>query len=611
MRKARSPTPLARDRLCALGAGVALFATMGSLSKAATAEPPASAPAVGPSWAKPVVPSLDGRPALIERRLSARAAGDLVAEATANAELSADALARAIAVHDAWMARRDPETKLFPQTLERQEFTYRNVGADFFCFQLLIAMYTGRDTIPALQESLASERALSGPGQLCGALEWKTGQRVHRSHRDLIFSTSEYVKDGLMSLYDREGDADTLARMVELCDAILAASSEESRFGPIPSRGSEVNGDVLQAFSRLAFVTGDDKYADMAGRLGDAVVEQMLKHTGDLPVKRYNYADDKPGRNVVQLRDHGNETAVGLSEVYALAVAKKNDPDWANRADRWAAPIARMYNLILTHGVNKDGLLVNQIDDRTLEPIDNGACDNWGYMFTGAILFTQAAERHGKVPQEQLDSILAAVDRISLAVTGTDNLAWEGTNQDGFADTIESAIYVAAQRPAIRQKLLDWCDTQTTHLFRFQRADGFVSDGYLDGNFVRTAMLYAEMRSGGFRLYPWTPGSGVGIAGAKDAEPVLVVKAGPGGYRGRLLVDHQRHRDYMKLPWDWPLLNSWPEWAGTDAPVPAETAANAGDDDGATQPGIAIELKPGEVRVLKLSGLNARAWRVP
>lgn len=627
----REPRARLASLALGLGAAAALSAAVIAARSAggAAASPPASPPAPathppaksvapqapkappGQVWPKPTVPSLDGRAALIERRLSARAAGDLVGEATANAELAADAIARAMAVHDAWMFRRHPETKLFPQSPERAEFTYRNVGADFFCFQLLIAMYTGRDTIGALKESLASERALCGPGALCGAIDWKTGERLPRSFNARVFSTSEYIKDGLISLYDREGDADVMARMVELADAIVRSSREKSRFGPIPSRDSEVNGDVLQALSRLAFAADNPKYADLAGRLGDAVVGQMLRHTGGVPVKRYNYASDTHPRDVVQIRDHGNETAVGLSEVYALAVAKSAEPIWARRAGRWAAPIAKMYRTILTKGVNKDGLLVNQIDDRTLEPIDSGACDNWGYMFSGAILFTQAAEQHGKVPEWQIESILAAVDRISLAVTKTDNLPWEGTHQDGFADTIESAIYVAAQRPGIRRQLLDWCDTQITHLFRFQRPDGFVSDDYLDGNFIRTAMLYAEMRSGGFRLYPWKAGAGVGLAGAEGAEPVLVVRAGPDGFRGRLLADHRRHRDYMRLPWDWPLLNSWPEWAGTDEPVPPATGDKAKADDGATQPGIAIELKPNEVRVLRLSDVNAEAWRVP
>lgn len=594
-----------------IGLGAMAVVAFGSTGAGAAAEPPAAGASAAPELATPAVPGLTGRRALIELRLSARAANDLVAEATANAELAADSMARAMAVHDAWMARRDPTTKLFPQSLARPEFNYRNTAADFFCFQLLIAMYTGRDTIPALKESLASERALNVQNGLCTALDWKTGEHLSRSFHDRMFSTSEYVKDGLIGLYDREGDADVMARMIELSDAMIAASREKSKFGPIPSRDSEVNGNVLQGFSRLTFASGDPKYGDMAGRLADAVVEQMLRNTGGVPVKRYNYANDTHPRDIVQIRDHGNETAVGLSEAYSLAVARSSDPVWADRADRWAEPLAKMYEIILTRGVNKDGLLVNQLDDQTLEPRDSGACDNWGYMFSGAILFTQAAERHGKVPKERLDAILAAVDRISLAVTRTDGLKWEGTHHDGFADSVESAMYVAAQRPALREKLLDWCDTQIAYMFRCQRPDGFVSDDYLDGNFIRTAMLYAEMRSGGFRLYPWKAGAGAGLAGAKGADPVLVVKAGADGYRGRLLMDHRRHRDYLHLPWDWPLLNSWPEWAGTDEPVPPETAANAKDDDGATQPGIAIELKPNEVKVLKLSDVGATAWRVP
>jgi hypothetical protein len=572
------------------------------IAAALSCAPVAGAPPEPPAAPQPL-PSLDHRRDLLSQRNAAAAASDLTAEATLNGELAGDALRRAMAVHNAWMARRDPTTGLFPQSLARQEFNYRNTAADFFCFQLGIAMSTGAVTTPALKETLAKERSFNTKGELCQALDWKTGKQIQRPLNDRMFSTAEYMKDGLVSLYDRTGDPDVLARMIELGDAIVSSCREQSNYGMIPSRDSEVNGDVLQALSRLAFTTGDPKYADLVGRLTDAAVEQMLKHSGGLPTKRYNYIEDSTTRTVVQLRDHGNETAVGLSEAFALAVAKQDDHAWRERADRWVDPLARMYEIILKGGVNADGLLVNQIDAKTYEIRDPAPCDNWGYLLSGAILFTEAAARQKVLPQSRLDAILARVDAIALAVTKTDGVPWEGQHHDGWADSVESSIYIAARRPAIRAKLMSWADDQIAYMFKCQRPDGFVSDDYLDGNFIRTAMLYADMRSGGFRLYPWKPDTILGLAASDhdgdSPQGILVIKAGPGGYKGQLLPDHHRYRDHLKLPWDWPRLNSWPEWSGT-------AAATVGNSQG-----IPIDLKPNETKVIKLHEINAELWHLP
>jgi hypothetical protein len=292
----------------------------------------------------------------------------------------------------------------------------------------------------------------------------------------------------------------------------------------------------------------------MLGTIADAVVGQMLSNP-DAPgvtLHFYDYQTDRFPSGAVKLRDHGNETAVGLAEAFATAVTLKSDSEWAARADSWAEPLTRMYEIILSRGVRSDGLLVSQLDGgggrndppkHDLVITRDEPCDNWGYLLCGVLLFVQAEQRHGVIAPARLDAILARADAVALAVCRTDNLRWEGDNPDGFADTIESAIQIAAFRPTLRDRLLAWADDQIGYLFGYQRADGFCTENYLDGNVIRTAMLYADARTPARADAPHVPDAG-----------------------------------NMRLPWDWPRINAWPKY-----PRPADGSGSgagpAGDPD--------------------------------
>lgn len=560
---ARSPSLRPRLRVhavralvlwCAVG-GVPFTANSANADEppAAANQPPASSSAES---ARPLLTPAE-RTALLAKRDAAARAGDAVVVSALHAQLAVDARARALRVHDAWMPRRNAATALFPQSPRRLEWNALNVAADFFCFQYAVASESDAPSLPALRATLARERALNGTG-LCDSYHVVTGAPLNRNPGRKLFGTTEYLKDGLISLYERTGDPAVRARMIEVADAILAASNHPSRFGPIPSRDSEVNGNVLQAFSRLAFLTGDSRYADQAGRVADAVILQMFPVSGGVPMHKFDYAADRPLSSVVHLRDHGNETAVGLSEAFALAVTRAAEPDadpiWKTRAERWAEPIARMYETLLTTGRNADGLLMNRIIAAGApDPSATQPCDNWGYLLSGAILYTQAARRHGSptVPTERLDAILVSVDEVARALAARHDIVWEplpGTaspvkssdddraeedasssavgHHDGLADSVESALYIAFHRPALRAELLAWADVEIARMFALQREDGFVSGDYLDGNFMRTALLYADARA---------------IAPPSQTPP--------------------RWRSRLHLPWDWPRINSWPEWS--------------------------------------------------
>ena len=72
----------------------------------------------------------------------------------------------------------------------------------------------------------------------------------------------------------------------------------------------------------------------------------------------------------------------------------------------------------------------------------------------------------------------------------------------------------------------DWIDSEVDVMLSMQRADGHIEDWYGDGNFNRTLLLYAYMKSQGVRPEVWEPGVRVG-ATTRAAAFRSVSDAGP------------------------------------------------------------------------------------
>lgn len=506
------------------------------------------------------------RAVVLASRDAARQAGDLVAEATHHATLAHEAELRARALMRAWLRRQDKHTHLFPQAPNVPEWNYRNTAADFFGFMLHAAMATDDDeALARLRRTLDAEAAHSPPGSLCQPVHYRTAKPIREDHDELLFASSEYIKDGLISVYERHGDEQVFARMVAVLDAIVANSRHASPRGMLPSTRSEPNGNLLQVCSRLSYRTdADPAWADLAGRLADAVIEQMLPANHGLPAHYFDFNKNRVLEAKTMLRDHGNELPVGLSEAFALAVHRgRDDARWRERAERWAEPLAAMYEKILAHGFNEEGLLGNELNPATGKLDDPKPSDNWGYVFSGVLLYTEAATALGRIDPARLDAMTRRIEEALRDVMKTDGLAWQGRNPDGYYDALESAIYMAHHFPdargAIARGLTDWVDRQIEAMFSAQRPHGMAAGIYLDGNFIRTALMYADQKSGGWRVQPWSPGVRVGLARDGEGRAVVVVECDE-AYTGRLLPDIARHREWLNLPRDMPRLNSWPEW---------------------------------------------------
>ena len=523
------------------------------------------------------------RHVLLSERTRALHANDLPTAARLSGLLAHEARLRALATHKAWLTRRDPNTKLYPQSPDRPEWNFRNTAADFFSFHLHAGLLLNPEAMPSLNETLAAEAKLRTPEGLCTPVLSATGEPVDVDHDELLFGSSEYAKDGLLSLYERHGRDLFGPPLLKIVDAVIAQSKHQSRFGPLPGTGAEINGNMLQLCGRLSYAEDRSDYADFAARIADAMIQQAMPANNGLPPKFYDYAGNKVIDGTLKLKDHGNEAILGLAEAYAMAVDRsKTDSTWRDRAQRWQEPVAKMFEIILKHGVNADGLLVGTMDPSPPRPSQDKLCDNWGYVLSGAILFTDAARRHGQMDKARIEAIESAIDRIARATFArTPGVPWSDS-MDSDADAIESAIYIAAYRHALRDEALAWTDRHVAAFFESQDADGTAVGHYLDGNFIRTSLLYADVRSGGWRADPWREDLLIGFAESGHGKAVLTIHCTE-PYTGALRPPEPRHRTVMKLPWNWARLNSWPEWYAVDADVQIENTS-LGSTGGAITP---------------------------
>jgi hypothetical protein len=398
-----------------------------------------------------------------------------------------------------------------------------------------------------MMEMLRNEvRFTSAEASIPGNLDLATGRLGPPS----FFGAGEYAKDGLVSVTEYLGRTPWYARMVDMIADAMERAPVDSRFGRLPASDSELNGDYLQVLARLAPMTGDPRFNAWARRIADAYVDEVLPGNHGLPSKEWDFTKHT-GDGRLRLRDHGNELVVGLVLQYT------NERRWQGaRAAKWQPVIARMLDRIL-QSANADGLLFNEVDAATLQPIDKGLSDNWGYVYGAVYAFYQCT---GDVRYRD------AVPRVLKNLPKYRRHVWEPRSDpalplgsfDGYADAIESAIYLAAREP--EPAALDWIESETQVMLDMQRPDGHVEYWYGEGNFNRTAMLYALMQSQGVRPEHWKPGVRIGAVRDGDRLHLSLVAPSP----VKIRFDYARHRRVLNFDRNYVRLNEFPEWFVVD-----------------------------------------------
>ncbi len=494
------------------------------------------------------------RPALAERKHRASARADAALVARLNAVLASESFIRAQRVVERWLDARDPETGLltnFNGNDGAVGWAYQNTGADLYPHIAIGTRLLIPDRYPEMLAVLEAERRLAPPLPelpddvlVPGIL----GAGLPADRR--MFGIAEYGKDGLLPLIDRLGPDPWLPRLREIADLILTASATPTRAGTIPAQTSEVNGDVLQLLARTYWMTGDERYLDAASNLGKAYLDGALPKTTWLPPYEWDFMlGESIGRKRFHMSDHGNEVFSGLVE-WNVAETFSGRPDAA--AHR--AGIRRMLDRVLARGRNDDGLWFRVVDIPTGKVTQPGLTDNWGYLLQPYLAQAMIERRVPDGELDRADRYEEAVRQALRALPGYRSYPWQQGEMDGYADSIESAIYLLSCVPDPDAER--WVDEQAGVLFGFQHPDGTVEDNYLDGNFVRTALLYSLSLTHGLLPDPWRPDVIVGAA--VDGSCLEIAAGAEHEWEGRLRFDRPRWRENVRLPIDYPRLNEWP-----------------------------------------------------
>ncbi len=469
-------------------------------------------------------------------------------------EQSAAAMQRVL---KAWLAHADSRTLLLPDRAPggprgakpgdaQRLYTPHNSAADLYPYLILTAHLTDPDIYRGrMMEMLRNEiRYTTVLDSIPGNLELASRKLGPPS----LFGAGEYAKDGLLAVTEYLGRTPWFYRMVDMVADAMNHAPVDSRFGKLPASDAELNGDFLQALVRLATMTGDKRFLEWARRIGDAYIEEVLPGNHGVPSSKWDFSTHT-GDGQLRLRDHGNETVVGLALLFAI----ENYQD-TPRAKSYRPAIARMLDRIL-ESANPDGMLYNQVDAATLKPVNSGLSDNWGYVYGAVYTFYQAT---GETKYRD------AVRKVLRNLPKYRNWQWEPARDlplgsfDGYADSIESAIYLVNREPV--PEALDWIETEIQVMLKMQQPGGHIENWYGEGNFNRTAMLYALMKSQGCRPEVWKPGIRVGAV--RDGGRLLLSLESPGPTR--ILFDFARHRRVLNFDRNYVRLNEFPEWFTVD-----------------------------------------------
>jgi hypothetical protein len=540
----------------------------------------------------------------VARLRAAQAALDVNGEAEANADLGQQGFRTARACVRAWRVIRDSETGLFPRGGEEGGalvWNGQDTGADLFPHMLYASIRVAPEEEPTWREVLAAERRFAG-GTLPRTIRLQPMTVVEESEEERLQNGAEYAADGLVPLVERLGEGPWLDRLREVVGEVIAHAAVETSHGPIPSTRAETNGNLLQVVARLYPLTRDGGQLEMAERIAAWYADDALPRSGFLPPRAWDRVKSAPADDYVKLRDHGGEVVPGLAEIYLLERLEGGP-----LADRLRSPVHAMLGSVIDAERMLDGLWIDHVDPATgrlREGRPRRVVDTWGYL-ANAFVMADLAENDGSSDSMHDGRYGDEIERVMRAASRLHHFRWErGAPHDGYADAIESMLCLLPFHPV--DGAAEWIDDEISVLLGMQRRDGFIAREYLDGNFVRTAMLYAEWKTRGARLEPWREDLRIGGAdrGAQD-HGLRLYLAADGPWSGRLCLDGVRHRTSWNLRRDYPRRNGSPEWftveSGRSYVVRDLDTGDATEYDGATLvDGVPFSLEPGRPRRLSI-----------
>lgn len=511
--------------------------------------------------------------------LTGQPEADLYDKARSNAEQSAESLRRCNSYLTGWLALRDPDSGLIPRNTKNAFWNAKDAAADNYPFMVLSSWFTNEAHFSGvMRDMLAQEIKLTSRiDRLPDTYDFTTDrfQSETANLPDILFGSSEYIKDGLLPLTEWLGPSPWSERMIGILDDIWKHAQVATPYGIIPSENVELNGELLQVLSRVYFMTGDSKYLDWAVRLGDF----------------YLLGNQHPTENMEQLRlrDHGCEIVSGLCELYAAVHFAR-----PQKKQQYREPIHTMLDRILEVGRNEHGLFFNEINPVSGAVINPGIADTWGYTYNGFYLvyLIDGEKRYLEAVRKPL----------SLLQQHYHVFDWERGSSDGYADTIESALNLINREHVA--SAAHWIDREIQIMWSKQQDSGIIEGWHGDGNFARTSIMYSLWKTCGVSAHPWREDLRIGAV--QVADTLYLILSSSKAWKGQLKFDAPRHRTHFNLPIDWPRINQFPEWFTVEheklysITKPDEDYAQSFSGDELSR-GLLMSLADGEYLRLKIT----------
>jgi len=438
---------------------------------------------------------------------------------------------------NAWLVYADPESGLIPRNIKdgKDYWNAADAAADNYPFMVLTSFFVDQGQFDGIMlEMLNSEKQLTSrinslPDTYSFSKQDFLNDEVNMGQ--IVFGTSEYIKDGLLPLTEWLGISPWSDRMIEMLKDLndeidIVNEVLDQDFGKAAK--SEVNGELLQVLSRVFWMTGDERFLDWAMKIGDY----------------YLLGDHHPSVNneYLRLRDHGCELISGLCELYATVSFVRTD-----KKQDYQKPLYEMLDRILEVGRNEDGMFYDGINPKTGEIVQERIADTWGYTLNGYYTVFMIDR---KVEYKQ------AVLKVFSNLYKYKNYDWEGGSSDGYADAIESALNLYNRIPD--PKIADWIDSEIQVMWSKQKESGIIEGWHGDGNFARTTIMHNLWKSKGLYVKPWRNDLFLGAEQKGDSLLITMMSGEP--WTGKLYFDKARYQENMKLPLDWPRINQFPEW---------------------------------------------------
>lgn len=426
-------------------------------------------------------------------------------------------------LHEVALQRIDKQTGLY---IADGHWNYRDTAADCYPFLTWVAFYVDQDALNG-----PVRRVLHAEQEICNLVDripvpydYKNKKQIDPGYDQMVFQASEYVKDGLIAIVEVTGKDEWFDRMLGIEEDLWKHARYDTPYGKIPSKNLEVNGEQIQALVRLYSMTGDDKFMRWAERLADYYLLQ-----DDFVPKR--------------LRDHGCEIIGGLGIL--LGVESERNPQ---KAAVHLPRMKRMLDEIQKRGTNEDGMMFNRLGDPR-----SGLSDGWGYNYVTNLCYDMVAGK--PVYRNRIEHALRSLAKPKYA-----NYSWEGQNIDGYADSIEGALYLVNRLPV--PEAVAWIDREmaanVVHSKEPLETASLWGTMKLESNGVRTTLIHALMHTQGTIARPWRQDLALGAT--RTDRGLAVVISAKKDWHGKLVFDIPRHRLYMGFQRDWPRMNTMPEW---------------------------------------------------